>query len=485
MALTPVAVPALVMLAVGLWGIDRGSTWFDEEMSLDVSRRTVPQIWALAHHVDAVHAAYYLLMHVWLLPGGGEVWLRLPSALAASAAAGLVAALGVRLVGPRAGLLAGLVFAGVPVVSFYAQEGRSYSLVGTAVLASTYCLVRAVDPLGATRRWWLGYAAAVVVAQTLNELAILVLAAHATTLLISRVPRAVWLRWSTCALVCELCVLPLVLVSSGQAEQVGWLPRPTWSTVLELARAFLGPSPLAAGVLGGLASAGLAVRRRGPISLPGLAVPLLVGPPGLLMLAAQVQPLYHERYVLFSVAAVPLLAGAGLDRLAARLPRSARSARAAGCAGPVGCAAVLVLVLVAEVPGLLEVRTVESRPEDLAAAARVVGREARPGDGVLYLRPLYRAAELACPAAFADVTDLTLARSPAGSDTLVGIERDPAATRAAVLGVTRVWVLGRPGLRVSPSFADATRNRRLLATYFRVVRRYRLHGLEVALLVRR
>ena len=132
-----VAVPVVVMLALGLWGLDRGGTWRDEDVTLQVARRSVPQIWRLLHGVDAVHGLYYLLMHPVLAVRADEVALRLPSVCAAAATAGLIAALGVRLARPRVGLWAGLLYAATPLAGHYAQEGRSYALVGAGAAAAT------------------------------------------------------------------------------------------------------------------------------------------------------------------------------------------------------------------------------------------------------------------------------------------------------------------------------------------------------------
>src|SRR3954452_14312354 len=119
-----VVASVVAMLVVGLWGLDRGSMWQDEATTFTVATRSVHQILAVLGNIDLVHGAYYLLMHVWMLPGAGEVWMRVPSVLAMGVAAGATAALGTRLCGTRTGLVAGLLFAGWPLVSYYAQEGR-------------------------------------------------------------------------------------------------------------------------------------------------------------------------------------------------------------------------------------------------------------------------------------------------------------------------------------------------------------------------
>ncbi|MFD1272869.1 hypothetical protein ACFQ51_16900 [Streptomyces kaempferi] len=77
-----VLLPVLVMLAFGLWGLDRGGMWRDEAATFQVARRSVPQIWHLLHHVDAVHGLYYLFMHAVLASDPGEVALRLPRSAA-------------------------------------------------------------------------------------------------------------------------------------------------------------------------------------------------------------------------------------------------------------------------------------------------------------------------------------------------------------------------------------------------------------------
>ncbi|MBU3871258.1 glycosyltransferase family 39 protein, partial [Streptomyces sp. 4503] len=132
-----------VMLALGLWGLDRGTMWRDESATYQMARRSLPQIRDVLGTVDAVHGLYYLLMHPLLALHPSEVTMRLPSVLAAVAATALVAALGCRLARPRVGLWAGLLYATTPVVTHYAQEGRSYALVAAGAAWATYLLVSA------------------------------------------------------------------------------------------------------------------------------------------------------------------------------------------------------------------------------------------------------------------------------------------------------------------------------------------------------
>src|ERR1022692_1236755 len=100
-------VPPAVTLAVMLWRITLPSYWRDEGATLSAVQRPFGDLIRMLGNVDAVHGAYYMI--IWLavrLGGSGELVTRLPSALAMAAAAAGVAAIGRRLVSPRAGLLA-------------------------------------------------------------------------------------------------------------------------------------------------------------------------------------------------------------------------------------------------------------------------------------------------------------------------------------------------------------------------------------------
>ena len=308
-----VVVPVAVMLALGLWGLDRGGMWGDEGVTYLVGRRTVPQIWHLLHGVDAVHGLYYLFMHAVLAVHPGEVALRLPSVCGAAATAGLVAALGARLTRPRVGLWAGLLYAITPLTGHYAQEGRSYAIVAAGVAGATLLLVRALEGCS----WW-PYGAVLAVTFLLHEFAVLVLCAHALTLLAARVPRTVWAGWARAAGAAVGILLPLAWVSQRQSGQVAWLRVPDRDTAERLARGFLAVTPT--GVVF-WTSVLLILLGLGAGRLASVALPLLVVPPVILLTVSQFRPLFHERYVLYALAGAPLLVAAGADRLVGMVGR--------------------------------------------------------------------------------------------------------------------------------------------------------------------
>ncbi|MGW2637200.1 glycosyltransferase family 39 protein [Streptomyces sp. NPDC001348] len=437
-----VAVPAAVMLALGLWGIDRGGMWRDEAVTFQVARRTVPQIWRLLHGVDAVHGLYYLLMHAVLAPHPGEVLLRLPSVCAAVLATGLVAALGSRLAGPRVGLWAGLLYAVTPMVGHYAQEGRSYAMVAAGAAGATLLLVRAVPAGG--RSWW-AYGTVLGVTCWLHELAVLLLLAHASTLALARVPRPVWRGWGRAAASVVLALLPMVVVSHAQSAQVAWVREPTADTAWELLRQFVGPTSGVYWTCLALAALGLTrlVGGRGELTCAAVALPLVVVPPVVLMLVSLLTPLYVPRYVLYALAGAPLLVAAGADR-AARLPARAGGPRLPRTRLPLGTLTgvlAVALALVHQLPVLRQDRSPAHRPDNLAAISSDAARELRPGDPVLFLPSQARSTALAYPAGFRGTRDVALAAGAPVSGTLYGREVDPVLLRRRLAGLDRVWVI--------------------------------------------
>ncbi|WP_209445656.1 glycosyltransferase family 39 protein [Streptomyces roseochromogenus] len=444
------------MLAVGLWGLDRDGMWRDEAVSFQVGRRTVPQIWLLLHDVDAVHGLYYLLMHAVLAVHPGEVVLRLPSVCAAAVTAGLVAALGTRLARPRVGLWAGLLYAGAPMAGHYAQEGRSYALVAAGATGATLLFVRAVQ--GGTRRDWWAYGAVLGLTCWLHEFAVLLLCAHAGSLALARAERVrVWRGWGCAAGGVVVSLLPMVFVSRGQAAQVAWLRRPTADTAEGLLRGFLGPAGGVYEVCLGLALVGLVgLARRGEVTLAGVALPLTVVPPAVLMLVSQVSPLYVDRYVLYALSGAPLVVAAGAERVAGvvgRLRLGGRRAPTAPKGHPqlhllpqpplVTLTGVLAIVLgfLHQLPLLRADRDPGTRADDLGAVSRVVGRELAGGDAVVFLPDDVRNVALAYPRAFRGVRDVALAAGPAESGTLYGREAGPREVRRRLGRLDRVWVV--------------------------------------------
>lgn len=419
-------VPLLWTLALGLWGLSRQhSVWRDEAATWQVARRSVGDIWHMLGQVDAVHGLYYVLMRgLFVCFGPSTTTLRLPSVLAMAVAAACVTAIGHRLAGVRAGLGAGLALGLLPAVQFYLQEGRPYALVAAGAGIATLLLVTLLAEPGRPGRW-AAYGGTVLVCALLNWLSLLMLPAHLVTLAWTRAGRGTWTRWAVAATAAVAGALPLILFSRGQANQVSWIPPLTWHMLI-------GPAVLLA--IGGVGALLDRPRSGGPsvtaVGLPLLAVPQL----GLLALSL-IQPLFLDRYILFSMLGLALLIGTALgSAVRAAGPRFPRAA-------PWIVPAVVVAALLALLPQSLAKRSPASRVDDVLSAAANVRRLKEPGDAVLFLPAARRDTALVSPDAFTGLRDIALAESPVASGTLKGEEADPDRIRTAMLAERRILLI--------------------------------------------
>ncbi len=455
-------IPGIVVLLADGYGLGHLALWRDEAATVDGANRPLLSILAMAGHIDAVNSTYYVFMHLWIAVGGiSEAALRLPSLLAMVVAAVFTAAIGrrlahaARLPAPTlTGVLAGLLFAAAPEVTWYAQEARAYALVTMCVTVASYLLLRA---LAAGRwRWWLAYGGAITAAGLFNLLALPVLAAHGVTVWLAQTRRppgrttaavsaAPMFRWLTMAVASVAVLTPLIVTGSAQrSEEIGWVARPRLlHSVSSLAVRFAGSRPLTL-VVGMLlivsVAATVATRPRAAVDVVTVAVPWLVLPPAVLLLASQIHPVYDTRYVLYCLPAMALLAAAGL----AWMTHFAMviSARKVG-----GALAWLPAVLIAVLIGALvlgpqrSVRLPSARPDQLRLAAAILASHGRGGDAVLYLPSIWRVYSIGYPAPYRRLRDVALAKPPVAAANLYGTEVRAATLRARFATVRRVWVL--------------------------------------------
>ncbi|WP_185302248.1 glycosyltransferase family 39 protein [Streptomyces finlayi] len=368
-------VPAATTLLACLWGIGGRSMWRDEHATWWAASLPPADLLRLVRNVDLALAPYYAFMHVWSsVFGVSPPALRMPSALAMAAAAGLVGVIGRRTVGTLGGgLTAGLLFALTPTVVRYGQEARPYAFAVLAVLLSVLALLRALES-PRPRRWAL-YAVTLPLIGWSHLVALAVAAAHGAAVLSSRrqgrpVTRG-WIAAVTCGLA---ATLPLVLLARTQAGQIGWNTT-AWNDIAAMPHMLVRFPALTAVVFGGAAFA-LATTRRGThVTL--LAV-WAVAPFLLTLLTAPWLHLFLDRYLLFTLPAWILLAVVGIRGAAARLgaarPRAAR-----------WCVAVPAALLVLLASSAREHTTRNTpREPDYRAAAQAVLEAQRPGDGIAY-----------------------------------------------------------------------------------------------------
>ncbi len=438
-------VPAAVTLLMVVWGLRTPSYWRDEAATLDAEARPVSALVRMLAHVDAVHGAYYLLVwpivHVF---GTGEVVLRLPSALAAAAAAAGIAALGRRLHSPRAGVLAGLVFAVLPQVSRYGQEGRPYAFALLGAVLASYLLTRFAEGPG----WRAGYGCAVALLGLLNLFGLLLLAGHAIFVLARC--RTLVRRWLAAALLGCLPAVPIAVLAWRQRDQLGWLTAPDATAPGDFVVWLAGStgSAVLASVL-----VGLGLRSRTSGTATWLALPWLIVPPVLLLAAAKLAvPVYVPRYLAFCLPALALPVGIALAGIAVA-PR----------------AIALLLIAGLGLPTQIAQRRENGHGDDIRTAATVIATHSRPGDGVLYHCPSChypntpREFAYGYPDAFGPLDDLALAQSPTASATLRGIDTDAPTLTRRLGDANRLWLVEMGGTGAPEPLAAS--GLRLAATY--------------------
>jgi mannosyltransferase len=507
--------PAGVMLVFGLWGLARDSSMGNDEVATRwAALLSLRELAHLLNHVDAVHGLYYLLMHGWVAVGSTPATLRVPSVIAMVVAVALVAVLARRLTGsPWPALFAGLIMALTPTISYYAQTARSYAMVLACVVATTLVLVRALEAEAAvtdarrTRRWWIGYAALVALSSYLNEMALLVLAAHAVTVLLARPGRRVVEHWFTAGAVGAIVVVPLLGLSVKEHAAIGWIPPPGLPALTTLFHDYFGATTVVALLVLGCAVVAVLPERaprpglsstagpdgtraaapwwRGGVSLPSVAAPLLVIPAFLLLAESRVlHPLYVDRYVLYGEAAAALLAGAGAYRLGQWAARSLRLPVARRTLVLLPGVVLCALALVLQVTPDQGVRTPQSRAYDFGGASSYIGAHARRGDGVLYFDTFFRKAELGYPWDFTKVSDFAEAQTPMQAGDFRGVDKSFAQTLPLMLGYQRIWVVGDEPSATLPTALLRSQSE-TLAKDFRLAGIEQFKGITVTLWLRR
>ncbi|WP_405730888.1 glycosyltransferase family 39 protein [Streptomyces sp. NBC_01537] len=446
--------------------------WEDELNSWDVASRSTGELLGTVRHVDAVLGTYYLFLHGWMALLGDSVFaLRLPSALAMAGAAACAALCGRRLFGRRAGLAGGLLFALIPAVTRYAHEARPYALVVCAVSLSTLMLLRALE-WPERRRHWAVYSLCLIAAGLLHLLALTALTGQAVAAVALRgraSRRALW-SFGLAVTAAVLAVLPIALLGYTQAgRQISWIPHPNLRGLVDVWPQLFG-SALAAGVVLALA----ALPWQGHRSATRSALALAVLPTLLLWTISHGERSYFfHRYLLFTLPAWVILAGAGLALARSRAVT----------------AWVLVALAFLMLPGQAALRQPFAHFNsglDYSGAARVIEKYHLPGDAVVYDRgeDQWRMLDVGVRYYLSGrlrMRDVFLGRSAADSNDLQ--PKECLSPARCVHDEPRVWLVV-PGTSADP-FADlpAAQRKALFARYT-ATGTERVQGIMVALLQR-
>lgn len=263
-----------VALAFNLYRLGGPSLWFDEILSVERARQSLPVLWHIIFSTQQNMALYYLLLHFWLsfttLLGlhPTEFVVRFPSAIFAALGSMMVFLLGRRFMGIIGSTIAAGLYLLDVLQLVYAQEARSYSLQLLLICAGWYALFAALG-LGAgpgslnteeqaskitvrgstigQYRWWACYVVAMTLAIYAHLFSVLILFAQVLTMGVLLALAGPWRgkarggrqAWSSLpAMVVSLVstgVLSMpMLLAARHGSKTGWLPIPHLKDIPQL-----------------------------------------------------------------------------------------------------------------------------------------------------------------------------------------------------------------------------------------------------------
>lgn len=327
-----------VILLVGLaliarlHGITEPVIWYDEGYSLLLSQRSPALIWTTTAG-DVHPPLYYVILHYWMqLFGRGVLAVRGLSALADVGTLLLCIKLMSLLVTRRAALIAGVLFALLPIAVRYSQEVRMYTLLGMWLMAATVVLV-CWGRRPQSRGYPLLYVLLMTAAFYTHYFAALCVLVHwlywsglgsdESVLL----PARKWLLANVTIALFYVPWLPNFIEQTLHTKGLDWIPPTTWATLpgfIAQCAAMLSPTdggfPGALLVSGLVAACCVVVLRS---QRPGCRSSLLLiayclVPVVTLFLLSWATPMFIPRYLLFAASGLPMIVACALDRLAER-----------------------------------------------------------------------------------------------------------------------------------------------------------------------
>jgi mannosyltransferase len=440
---------ATLTSAMGSW---IPSLWGDEAASVLSAKRSLPSLFGMLGHVDAVHGTYYLFLHAWIRVFGTSPFaLRFPSAIAVGLTVVAITLVAARLRPPRVAIVAGIVGCILPRVTYMGEEARSYAMSATIAAWLTYLLVEILRRRDAPTRLWIAYGALLALGAYVFLYLGLIVVAHGIVLVVMRSSRRVLVRWAVASGGALLAAGPLIfwaILERGQiaylasSSQVGFetLSVGVWFGSVEFAIVAWSLILIALGVpiyrrlRGAEPDREIEPFAAAP-SLELVAASWLFAPAVLLIASQFIVADFTARYLSYCAPAAALLIACGIERISSRR-------------GWVLAIAVTAVVGFS-VPAYLSQRGPYSKNDsDWANISAIVGAHAHPGDAVAFdesVRPSRRP-RLALgtyPAGFAGLHDVML-ETPNYRNT-TWYDRVYSLAKTAELGrldtVTTLWLV--------------------------------------------
>ncbi len=149
--------------ALRLYQIGAQSLWFDELLSIAVSRLSLRLVLVSPASIDP--PLYYVLLHWWLALGNDDGLVRLLSAIPGIATIPAIYSVAKRLTDVRVAFVAAMIFALSPLQLYYAQEARMYALLVFLTTLSLWSYLVAQEQ-GRARNWAVWIVASILAVYT-------------------------------------------------------------------------------------------------------------------------------------------------------------------------------------------------------------------------------------------------------------------------------------------------------------------------------
>src|SRR4051794_6605390 len=197
--------------------LDVQSYWLDEVATVNVLRHGFGDIFSAISNGESTPPVYYVVAWFWSkLFGTGEVGLRSLSALLGTATIPVAYLLGREVANRTTGLVAAALCAFNPLLIWYSQEARSYSLMVLLTALSLLALLRVLDD--ATPRRLAGWAVVSILAIATHYFAGFLIGAEALWLLYTLRARALIAVGAVVVAAAALLPLALHQRSTGAAR---------------------------------------------------------------------------------------------------------------------------------------------------------------------------------------------------------------------------------------------------------------------------
>jgi mannosyltransferase len=316
----------LIAFALRVYRLGALGLWLDEALTDFFVRQRFAQLLYIAERREANMMLYYLIMWPWVRLGDSEAMLRIPAAVFSMATVPALYLLGRKLLNERTALIAAGLLAINPIAIQYAQEARTYSLLGLMVVLSSLFFFRMLD-----RGAWTdvaGYAVFTAMAVYAHLLATLIVAAQWTALAATPSRKLPWRQLVASIALTAVLLIPLFyLLIHNAHDQLDWVLPKTFGEVVEMLRQLAGVPylekrgkvlitiyliviPLGAFQGVRLIRGDPENARRRIFPLAGLLVPFAV-----VLTASIFKPILMLRYMTICIPFIALLAAAGLDAI--------------------------------------------------------------------------------------------------------------------------------------------------------------------------